>query len=69
VVNEIKTKERAAWLLENQQADFVAICKPQLADPDWVNHVQNNQPINKCLSCKPKCKWYQDSNLCPARQQ
>lgn len=69
VVNEIKTPERAEWLIENQLADFVAICKPQLADPDWVNHVQNHQPINKCLSCKPKCKWYQDSNLCPARQQ
>ncbi len=68
VVNDIKTQERAAWLIENQLADFVALCKPQLADSDWVNHVKNNQPVKMCLSCKPKCRWYEDSRLCPARK-
>ena len=69
VVNDIKTPERAAWLIENNQADFVAIGKPQLADPNWVNHVLNNEEINFCLNCKPKCRWYEDSSLCPARKK
>jgi NADPH2 dehydrogenase len=69
VVNEIKTPERAEWLIENKHADFVAIGKPQLADPNWVNHAKNQEAINVCLSCKPKCRWYEDSALCPARKK
>jgi NADPH2 dehydrogenase len=69
VVNDIKTRERAAWLIENNLADFVALGKPQLADPSWVNHIKDNGEINICLSCKPKCRWYEDSSLCPARRK
>ena len=69
VVNDIKTPERAAWLIENGLADFVALGKPQLADPYWVNHVKNNEEVNACHSCKPKCRWYEDSGLCPARKR
>lgn len=65
-VNEIKTPERASWLIENEKADFVALARPQMADPSWANHVKNNEPINLCLSCKPRCRWFEDSNLCPA---
>ena len=68
-VNEIKTPERAKWLIENEQVDLVALARTQLADPSWANHVLNDQPVNICLSCKPKCKWYEDSNLCPAVQR
>ncbi len=68
VVNEIKTQGRASRLIEHNQADFVAIGRPQLADPNWVNHVKNNEKINPCLSCKPKCRWFEDSGLCPARR-
>ncbi|MCX6306677.1 MAG: NADH:flavin oxidoreductase [Bacteroidetes bacterium] len=67
VVNEIKTAERAEWLIGNNLADFVALGRPQLADPDWVNHIKNNEAINQCLGCKPRCRWYEDSKLCPAR--
>ncbi|MGE5424942.1 MAG: NADH:flavin oxidoreductase [Syntrophothermus sp.] len=66
VVNEIKTPERAAYLVENGLTDFVALARPILADPEWPNHVKNDEAINLCLSCKPKCRWYEDSNLCPA---
>ena len=69
VVNEIKTKERAAWLIENGHADFVALARPQLADPSWTEHVRNNEPVNLCSSCKPKCRWYEESDLCPAVQR
>ncbi|MCX6280030.1 MAG: NADH:flavin oxidoreductase [Bacteroidetes bacterium] len=69
VVNEIKTPERAALLIEQNMADFVALGRPQLADPQWVNHVRNHQEPIRCLSCKPKCRWYEDSSLCPARNR
>jgi NADPH2 dehydrogenase len=68
VVNEIKTEQRASWLIENDLADFVALARPQLADPSWANHVKNHQQVNVCLSCKPKCRWYEDSNLCAAKK-
>ncbi len=66
VVNEIKTPERAAYLVENNLADFVALGRPILADPAWANHVKNNQPVNICSSCKPKCRWYDAADQCPA---
>ena len=69
VVNEIKTPERANWLIENNLSDFVALARPQLADPNWTNHVKNGEEINTCLGCKPKCRWYEDSALCPAKMR
>ncbi len=69
VVNEIKTRERAEWLLENNHADFAALARPQLADPDWVTHVKHDEKVNPCLTCKPKCRWFEDSRLCPARKK
>lgn len=66
VVNEIKTAVRASYLLDNDMADFVALGRPILADPAWTKHVQNKQPVNVCSSCKPKCRWYESSGLCPA---
>jgi NADPH2 dehydrogenase len=69
VVNEIKTAERASLIIEKEMADFVAIGRPMLADPSWVSHTRNNEPVNICSSCRPKCKWYEDSGLCPAFQR
>lgn len=66
VVNEIKTADRASWLIENNLADFVALGRTMLADPEWTNHIHHNQPVNICSSCKPKCRWYESSDLCPA---
>jgi 2,4-dienoyl-CoA reductase-like NADH-dependent reductase (Old Yellow Enzyme family) len=68
VVNEIKTPERANWLIENDLTDFIALGRPQLADPAWVNKVKTGILPNHCLSCKPKCRWYENSQLCPARR-
>ena len=65
-VNEIKTFERAEWLLQNNYTDLISLGRPQLADPFWVKHTRDNEPVNLCQSCKPKCKWYQSSDLCPA---
>jgi NADPH2 dehydrogenase len=69
VVNEIRTAERASWLLENNMADFVSIGRPMLADPFWLKNVQDNRPVNICSGCKPKCRWYESYELCPAFQR
>ncbi len=65
-VNEIKTPERAEKLIDDYGLDFIALARPQLADPAWADHVKNKDEINFCLSCKPRCRWYEDSELCPA---
>jgi NADPH2 dehydrogenase len=65
-VNEIKTAERANYLIQKGLADFVSIGRPQLADPHWVRHIQLGEEVNACLSCKPRCRWYESSELCPA---
>jgi len=69
VVNEIKTAERAEFLIGHSHADLVSIGRPQLADPFWVRHVQQGEEINICLSCKPRCKWYESNSLCPAQKR
>jgi 2,4-dienoyl-CoA reductase-like NADH-dependent reductase (Old Yellow Enzyme family) len=68
-VNEIRTAERASFLIGNGFADFVALGRPNLADPYWTSHVENHEPVNECLACKPKCRWYENSDLCPARKR
>lgn len=68
VVNEIKTLERADWLITNKMADFTAIGRPTLADPSFVKNSLEGSHFEKCLSCKPKCRWYESSSLCPARK-
>lgn len=64
-VNDIRTPERAGYLIENGLADFTAIGKGQLSDPYWARHAQGNEPINPCLKCK-RCNWYNDGRKCPA---
>ncbi len=67
VVNEIRTPERANYLIENNLADFVNMGRPILADPHWVSKAQHHEEmIVTCLNCKPRCKWYEDSSQCPA---
>jgi len=68
VVNEIRTPQRAEFLVAGGYTDFVSIGRPQLADPYWVRHVQKGEEINTCLECKPRCRWYESSELCPAQK-
>ncbi|MFH1161525.1 MAG: NADH:flavin oxidoreductase [bacterium] len=67
VVNEIRTPERANYLIEHNYADFVNLGRPILADPHWVSKAQHHEEmIVSCLDCKPRCKWYTGSDECPA---
>lgn len=64
-VNEIKSPERAAWLINNGCTDFVAIGRDMLCDYDWVKKAQNNETIDYCISCKPQCKRFAKADSCP----
>lgn len=67
VVNGIRKPEQASYLLENNLADFVALAKSQLVDPEWANKAINGGEIITCLECKV-CQWFTDSRKCPGNK-
>jgi len=64
VVFGINTPEKAAYLTENDMADFVAVGKAQLADHNWTRHAMENTEIITCLKCR-NCAWHSDGLICP----
>lgn len=53
----IREPEIANRILEDEEADFIAIGRGLIADPEWVNKVQfgNTDDINRCISCNNGC--------------
>ena len=49
----IREPEVANRILEDGEADLIAIGRGLIADPEWVNKVQfcNTDDINRCISC------------------
>lgn len=41
----------AKRVVEEGSADFVALGRPLVADPDWPRKVQAGEPVRRCLSC------------------
>jgi|AntAceMinimDraft_1070359.scaffolds.fasta_scaffold34180_1 2,4-dienoyl-CoA reductase-like NADH-dependent reductase (Old Yellow Enzyme family) len=41
----------AAAALEQGHADFVALGRPLLADPDWANEARAGKGVRRCLAC------------------
>lgn len=71
-VNEIRTGEQVRYLIENDYVDFAAIGRGMFTDPEFANHVINEEPINKCFGCGgslEKCKWFTNHTLCPGRNK
>ncbi len=62
-VNAIKTPEQARYLIDHNLADFIAIGRAQLADPEFVNHIEEDAIVD-CLGCRP-CGWFSKANNCP----
>ena len=56
-VGQIKTPTFAEKILEQKRADFVAIGRPLIADPEWPNKAKEGRDdeIRKCLSCNIGC--------------
>jgi NADH:flavin oxidoreductases, Old Yellow Enzyme family len=64
VVNDIRTPERASYLVESSMADFTAIGKGHLVDPEWANKAKSSRNVKPCLKCK-RCQWFVDGEKCP----
>jgi NADPH2 dehydrogenase len=64
VVNGIRTPLDAAYLIENQYADLVAIGRGLLVDPEWANKGQKYLQVTPCLRCKA-CAYRNPPNTCP----
>lgn len=56
-VGQIKTPAFAERILEDGKADFVALGRPLIADPEWPRKAAEgrDEDIRKCLSCNIGC--------------
>lgn len=56
-VGKIRTPEMAQAILKRKDADFVAIGRTLLADPDWPIKVQEGREkeISRCIACNQGC--------------
>lgn len=67
-VNLIKTAEQIHYLIDGDFVDFVAVGRAQLADYDFVKHLQEDDGIISCLECKP-CQWFRNGDNCPRHKK
>lgn len=56
-VGKLRTPEIAEQTLKSGSADFIAIGRTLLADPEWPNKVRDGRlaEINKCVACNQGC--------------
>lgn len=56
-VSKLGYPELAEKVLEEGKADFIALGRPLLADPDWANKVREGRPedIRPCIGCLEGC--------------
>jgi NADPH2 dehydrogenase len=64
VVNGIKTPLDADYLVKNNCADFVAVGRGLLVDPEWANKGQKYLQVIPCLRCKA-CSYHSKNSKCP----
>lgn len=50
-VGRLGDPELARRAIEDGQADFVALGRPLLADPDWVNRAMFGEAVRMCIAC------------------
>jgi 2,4-dienoyl-CoA reductase-like NADH-dependent reductase (Old Yellow Enzyme family) len=55
----ILTPDAAEKILRTKAADIIGLCRPLLADPDWVRKAQGGRPdeIRRCISCNQCWGW------------
>lgn len=53
----VQTPQIAEEMLENNQADFIALAKPEIADADWPNKAKtgHEEDIRPCIKCLVGC--------------
>jgi len=63
-VKGIRNPEQGRYLVENDMADFIAVGKGQLCDPNWVKKAKEDHKVKKCVECKD-CYWFSEPEKCP----
>ncbi len=65
----IRDPRRANEILENGDADLLAMGRGLIADPNWVYKVKNNQEhlLRKCISCNIGCADHRIAKSRPIR--
>jgi NADPH2 dehydrogenase len=60
----IRTPLDAGYLVEHNLADFVAIGRGSLVDPEWANKGKKYLQVTPCMRCKA-CAYRVPGNACP----
>ena len=55
-VDRINTPELAEQTIAQGKADFIAVGRGMLADPQFVNKIGTENPIRLCLGCNQGCR-------------
>lgn len=66
VVMGIRTPAQAREILAAGLADFVAVGRGQLADPEWALKAAQGLEPDACRECK-RCAWHTNGDNCVAR--
>lgn len=66
-VGELNDPAKARRLIEEDWADFAAVGRGMLVDPDWPNKALAGEPVIPCLDCKAGCRWFNKHEKCPGR--
>jgi NADPH2 dehydrogenase len=64
VVNGIRTPVQAEFLLEHNLADFTALGKGLMIDPEWANKARQKREVTACIDCKA-CFLFRPGGVCP----
>lgn len=67
-VGNITDGQQGEAILDAGYADFVAVGRGHLCDPEWTAKALSGAKPTPCLHCK-NCMWYVDGRKCPARQR
>lgn len=67
-VGKLDDPADAAALIEGGYADFAAIGRGMLVDPEWANKVLSGEKPVKCHDCK-ECVWFRHHDKCPGRRK
>ena len=66
-VGNIETPDQADQIIKNEFADFVAVGRGHLVQPEWTFCAQNGIEIRRCRHCT-RCLFLTDGKRCPARK-
>lgn len=67
-VGKLDDPKDAAAYIEGGYADFAAIGRGLLVDPEWANKVLAGEKPVKCHDCK-ECVWFGHHDKCPGRRK